>query len=993
MTDADTRAARGARPSFPPGAHESCPSCGATLPRPGRGARHQGRHLARPEAIIQARADVARPRNRIMSFITGETPSERTRPPTPSRSPRRTSPSGARCGGSRSRPSAPTSRPRPSPSRPTSSSRWASRCPRWAAPTPISPRPRWPTTRPPRWRPSSPRRPRRWPPAVAAPSGTPPAASAPTPPPPAPAARGRRRCPGTRRRRRLGLRPVPARPVSSGRARPPAASRPVVPARAGGPHRRPPTRGRHGEARGRSRRLVARRAVGRRRRRRRELPRRGARRRPAAGAAARAPGPVVRGRAVGADPRGGRPPGDPPHAARPAGGRHAAVALPARDPGRVPLGAGARRDAAARTRSRTGCSARSDARSRTCRGPEAPVPAWPVRQAGSPGPPIRPRAIRPRLRAMGDLFDDFMRELERRRAEAEGRAPKDDSGDPTGPRRPRPARPGRRRRTRRTTTARRGRARRGRRRRRPRRPIATTSRRPTARRRGPPDVARLPPSTPERGHAAAEDRPTPGRRARRRRRAAERRRTSSAGPGSGSPSSRSSRSSCCSPSGIDLWTDAIWYKSVGFDSVFWTRLGVQVGLFVGAGLLALIVLLGNLLLANRLDAAARSRAAGPPAGPSPAGSSRRSARPSATPARARPAARSGPFGAAGSAVAAVASSASASTPRTCPTSSRSGRGSSPGSPCCSRSASRAPCRARGRRCCCGSTACRSRPTQTVVDPIFGRDISFFLFELPFYRFVQSLVNGLLLASLVVAGARYLLATTRGGEVFVTRVRVHLAVLGGLYLLSVAFGYQLDKYELVYSQAGRRATGVAFADANARFLAYDVLTFLSGLAGRPADRGRVHPLDVAARRVILIVWFSASIVLGRLYPEAIQRLSVDPNTYAQEEPYIANNIAMTRLAFGLDQWAVAVIRRRGAADRGGDPERGGHVHERAPVGLPPPADDPRPAPGRPPVLRLPRRRHRPLHDRRHAAPGDAVGPRAGDRRKDPDAPNWVNQRVI
>ena len=52
--------------------------------------------------------------------------------------------------------------------------------------------------------------------------------------------------------------------------------------------------------------------------------------------------------------------------------------------------------------------------------------------------------------------------------------------------------------------------------------------------------------------------------------------------------------------GINLWTDAIWYKSVGYDSVFWTRLGVQAGLFVGVGLLALIVLLGNLLLANRL---------------------------------------------------------------------------------------------------------------------------------------------------------------------------------------------------------------------------------------------------------------------------------------------------------------------------------------------------------------------------------------------------------
>ena len=67
------------------------------------------------------------------------------------------------------------------------------------------------------------------------------------------------------------------------------------------------------------------------------------------------------------------------------------------------------------------------------------------------------------------------------------------------------------------------------------------------------------------------------------------------------------------------------------------------------------------------------------------------------------------------------------------------------------------------------------PTASVTDPVFGRDIGFFLFDLPFLRFVQALVNGLLLSALAVAGARYLLATTRGGEVFVTRVRVHLAV--------------------------------------------------------------------------------------------------------------------------------------------------------------------------------------------------------------------------
>ncbi len=59
----------------------------------------------------------------------------------------------------------------------------------------------------------------------------------------------------------------------------------------------------------------------------------------------------------------------------------------------------------------------------------------------------------------------------------------------------------------------------------------------------------------------------------------------------------------CSWSGIELWTDAIWYPSVGYDDVFWTPLGVQVGLFVSGRRGARSVLLGNLWLAGRLLAA------------------------------------------------------------------------------------------------------------------------------------------------------------------------------------------------------------------------------------------------------------------------------------------------------------------------------------------------------------------------------------------------------
>src|SRR6476661_5086967 len=53
--------------------------------------------------------------------------------------------------------------------------------------------------------------------------------------------------------------------------------------------------------------------------------------------------------------------------------------------------------------------------------------------------------------------------------------------------------------------------------------------------------------------------------------------------------------------GINLWTDAIWYRSVGFDQVFWTRLGVQAGLFGLGAVVALVVLFANLWLAGRLS--------------------------------------------------------------------------------------------------------------------------------------------------------------------------------------------------------------------------------------------------------------------------------------------------------------------------------------------------------------------------------------------------------
>ncbi len=335
--------------------------------------------------------------------------------------------------------------------------------------------------------------------------------------------------------------------------------------------------------------------------------------------------------------------------------------------------------------------------------------------------------------------------------------------------------------------------------------------------------------------------------------------------------------------GLDLWTDALWYASVGFDGVFWTRLGAQVGLFAAGLVLALVVLLGNLWLAARLS---------PPPGDGPstlrglvdrfneaaqAGGRTRGQRgfgearpiifeaddiPDLTPL-------------AGVALTIFAIFLAVTF------------GGSLGSAwetvmLWAKQVSFAPA---------GAAA--------VNDPVFGKDIGFFLFELPFLRLVQGLFNGLVIATLIVVLVRYMVGATRGGLVFGTPIRMHLAVLGGLFLLSVAFGYQLDKFELVYSTRGV-ATGVSFTDQNAQFFAFDVLTVISGLAAAFLVGGALTKL-IWPLGLTLGVWFLASIVIGRLYPEAIQRFTVLPNQFVQEEHFIANNIAMTRLAYDLGDW--------------------------------------------------------------------------------------------
>ncbi len=336
---------------------------------------------------------------------------------------------------------------------------------------------------------------------------------------------------------------------------------------------------------------------------------------------------------------------------------------------------------------------------------------------------------------------------------------------------------------------------------------------------------------------------------------------------------------------IEFWTDAIWYRSVNFDGIFWTRVWASSALFVGGVVVTLLILLGNLWLANRL--APPADGTGTPASlrdlfdrlgdlSALAGDPRnRSGMP--RPVNADPDPLQMPdlsplatvvlAGLSVLAALIVGGAAAASWETVLLW------------------INRVPFQAAG-----------GAPS---VDPIFGLNVSWFLFDLPFLRTVQTVLNVLVVGGLIVAGARYLAGATRSGFTVPSGVRIHLAILAGVYLLSVAVGYQLDKFELVYSVRGV-ASGVSYTDQNAQFFAFDLLTALSAFAAAflvgAAFTRWTWPLGVT-----VATWFLASLFVGRLYPEVVQRLVVLPNQYNLEQPYIANNIAMTRRAYGFDLW--------------------------------------------------------------------------------------------
>ncbi|MDI6907379.1 MAG: UPF0182 family protein [Thermoanaerobacterales bacterium] len=188
-----------------------------------------------------------------------------------------------------------------------------------------------------------------------------------------------------------------------------------------------------------------------------------------------------------------------------------------------------------------------------------------------------------------------------------------------------------------------------------------------------------------------------------------------------------------------------------------------------------------------------------------------------------------------------------------------------------------------------------------ADPVFGKDIGFYFFKLPFYSFLYVIAFwGVLLVTVLVGLSYFLASPFQGIAGFMHRSRapVHMSILVALLLAVKAAGYILQQYGLLFSPQGV-VYGPGFTDLHANLLAIRVL-FVLALAG-----ALVMLANIWLRRAQLLLYtigglIAASFVLGVVVPAAVQKFYVEPNELNREKPYIEHSIAMTRKAYNLDE---------------------------------------------------------------------------------------------
>jgi uncharacterized protein len=210
-----------------------------------------------------------------------------------------------------------------------------------------------------------------------------------------------------------------------------------------------------------------------------------------------------------------------------------------------------------------------------------------------------------------------------------------------------------------------------------------------------------------------------------------------------------------------------------------------------------------------------------------------------------------------------------------------------------------------------------------TEPLFNRDISFYIFSLPIWELLAFWLVGLFLFSLSAVALIYLRSSNSLSEGrfpgFSLSQRLHLNGLGSLFILSIALRYWVARYGLLYSTRGVNY-GASYTDVKVLLPIYTGLSVLAVAIAlylllriivlSRAAKKIFKPIPYPSQLVYVLGLYITVAVSGEIFPSVIQRLVVQPNELTRERPYIERTIALTREAFNLNAIEARTFDPRG-----------------------------------------------------------------------------------
>ncbi|MEV4812338.1 UPF0182 family membrane protein [Micromonospora avicenniae] len=192
----------------------------------------------------------------------------------------------------------------------------------------------------------------------------------------------------------------------------------------------------------------------------------------------------------------------------------------------------------------------------------------------------------------------------------------------------------------------------------------------------------------------------------------------------------------------------------------------------------------------------------------------------------------------------------------------------------------------------------------VKDPEFGVDVGFYVFQLPFYRYLLGVGFTAVVLSVVGALAmHYIFGGVRlqgVGDRMTNAARAHLSTLVAVFVALKAIAYVLDRRAMLLEyNEGAKLYGAGYADVNALLPAKEILAYISiVVAVAIIIFSNAWMRNLVWPGISLALLGVSAVAIGGIYPWAVQTFEVKPSAKEKEAPYIERGIQATRTAFDL-----------------------------------------------------------------------------------------------